>query len=357
MNGVGDTDWRSGRTAADGRFELVDLAADRDHALLLKCDGFATVAYDLPARARNETPFDVGTLELQPAATVRGVLVDGDGAPLPDGIVELHGENADRGLLADGHAAKFTTHVNDRDARTDDLGRFTFADLAAGTYTVRLRLRGGPAQAGGSVTLAAGEVRRDLRLTLARTLGIEGRVIDDDGRGLAQVLVHDGAGGGAVVTREDGRFHLRGLGPGPHQLQALVIGSTSGDRGLLAVPPATVEAGSTGVELVMHRAATIRGVVLDAAGQPVPNARVWAEDGAAAYVTSARAAADGTFALAMAPGAIVDLLARPGREDETFFNHSRETIYARSGAPAPARLRAVQAPSDGVTLRLPEGGR
>lgn len=351
-NGLGDTDWRAARTAVDGRFELTDLAPERGHTLFLKRDGFATVAYALPARARQESPFDAGTLQLQPAATLRGVLVGTDGLPVPDGLVELSGVNADFGRLAEDGATR-ARELLDRSVRTDDLGRFTFADLAAGSYTVRPRRRGEPAQAGVPVALAAGEERRDLRLTLIVTLGIDGKVVDETGAGVPEVFVL-ADGESSAVTDADGTFHLRGLTAGAHSLQAMLTGSTSGESALLPVPPTTVEAGSTGVRLVMRRAATIRGVVLDAGGLPVPNARVWAEDGAGAFVASTLAAADGTFALALSSGAIVDLLARPGHEDETLFIHAREKA---EDAGRRAHERAVQAPADGLMLRLPASGK
>lgn len=353
LNGVGDTDWRAGHTSGSGRFELVDLSPDRDHTLLLKAPGFATVAYDLPARARSETPFDVGTLVLPPAASLRGVLVDQRGQPIADGLVEVLGVNADHGRYAEGSKTDAAAlHIGERTARTDDLGRFTFADLAAATYTVKPRRRGEPTQAGLPVTLAAGEDRRDFTLTLATTHSIAGRVVDDDGNGVAHVFVH--CTDGATITDADGAFVVRGLAPGPYDLQAVLTGSTSGERALLPVPPTPVEAGATDVTLVMHRAATVRGTILDAAGLPVPNARVWCEDAGGAFVTSGKTDADGGFVLAVPWDAVVDLVARPGREDETVFIHAREQNQQHGPR---TRQRGVHAPADGVTLRLSGEGR
>ena len=62
--------------------------------------------------------------------------------PLADQIVTLSGSNADRLRFGARKQDGIDMYVAERNARTDDLGRFTFADVAPGDYRVRTQHRG-----------------------------------------------------------------------------------------------------------------------------------------------------------------------------------------------------------------------
>ena len=109
-------------------------------------------------------------------------------------------------------------------------------------------------------------------------LTIEGVVLGPDGRGAGSVFVsaaREGVGGmgTAIVCKADGTFRFAGLEGGVYDLGAHPLGGSDGQQFARARLKG-IHAGSTGVELHLEYATTLRGRVVDASGDPVDRATV-----------------------------------------------------------------------------------
>lgn len=340
------TDWRTGWTDAAGAFVLSDLRPDLRHVLFVKRRGYGTVVYELPARAEEPLGVELDDVVLPASGEIAGVVVDEAGQGLAGVRVVLGGWNADRGRWNPRRLSSLDTHLARQVRRTDDLGRFRFADLAPGEYDVAPELTGhGPTQAR-TVHLGRGELREGLRFQHFERGRIEGRVLDPDGRGVsgAEVFARpaDPLRGPGVLTRTGtgGHFRFEGLEPGGYVLAAH---ARYGDDDSATERPRLcsqrregVAAGGEPVKIVLPRAAAVTGRVLDAAGRPVAGAEVRALDAAGGWLTRALCDGSGGFALDVPVGERVDLLAL-GRSE---------------AGPAFARLDGVAAGREGLTLQL-----
>lgn len=96
-------------------------------------------------------------------------------------------------------------------------GAFFLRDLPAGTYKVTADTPLGSAST--EVTLADGEQKTGIALTLMLNATVEGQVVDaETGRPVAGVWVNFGEHGG-VPTDKDGRFHREDIPGGSHTVQ------------------------------------------------------------------------------------------------------------------------------------------
>lgn len=129
-------------------------------------------------------------------------------------------------------------------AITDDQGRFTLAELPAGSYSVSASKSGfvdavygqrRPLQPGTPIPLADGQAAANVDLRLTRGGVITGRVMDEDGEALARALVtvqryqyirgeRQLTPAGADQTDDRGQYRVFGLPPGEYYVSA----STSG---------------------------------------------------------------------------------------------------------------------------------
>jgi protocatechuate 3,4-dioxygenase beta subunit len=225
--------------------------------------------------------------------------------------------------------------------RANEEGRYEFADLPAGRYT----LGAGPAEFRAThvwahyvdpdsdglgptpIILKGGEIRTGIDVSLTRAYAVSGRVLDEWGIPVANAgirltdLQTGGAGGrGHVPTDDRGLFRAFGVAPGRYRLCAeprmFVSFSPEGHSDHQAdapirtcypsvtavddAQPITVRnADVGGLEIRMLRAPVvmISGVVLSANGTPVPDASVMLmrieEDGG--YGSGSVARADGSF--------------------------------------------------------------
>ncbi|MBI5849924.1 MAG: hypothetical protein HZB39_02630 [Planctomycetes bacterium] len=218
-------DWRASRSGADGGFAIDGLRGDVDHVLLVRAAGHGVRQVDFPPGARGLPDVPLGDVVLEPGVVVRGVVVDERGSPWAGVDVQMRGD-------ADGRSPRGSTpvegyravdgYVASRSARTDQLGRFGFVDVAPGEYRfAALRELGRPDRA------HALRVERDrpavLRIELARGLSIGGRVVADDGGPPPHCYVSvDPTDGAATSTdvqcAQDGSFLAIGLARGVYRL-------------------------------------------------------------------------------------------------------------------------------------------
>jgi len=184
------SEWAATRTGADGAFELRDLNRALPRTVQARSEGLGAAQYDLPAPGPDATELDVGDIALVTGAHIVGRVVDPDGRPVSDLDVELATIGSDRGLLAPGSSPPSETHAARRRARTDDLGRFAFADVAPGESVVAvLSSATWISHAETAVTCAAGERVAPLELRVEPALSIRGIVLGADGAPLAGVSV------------------------------------------------------------------------------------------------------------------------------------------------------------------------
>jgi EmrB/QacA subfamily drug resistance transporter len=143
------------------------------------------------------------------------------------------------------------------------------------------------------ITVAAGEVRRDVSLSGAGQL--EGRVADQGGRPIAgaAITLTDARGEvvATAVTGEEGTYTLPDLYPAEYTLTATADGTRPAAR--------TVSLGAGGdnrIDIVLVTNGTLGGVIRSAAsGQAVPDASVLAVDQYGTVVGATVTGADGRY--------------------------------------------------------------
>ena len=129
------------------------------------------------------------------------------------------------------------------------------------------------------VTVAIAELRAGKCVyVLKKGVPIEGRVLDADGKPVAGALVISTAhpmnplGGEidevAVSADANGQFRTRQVAPGNHYLIARAPGHSPGDQAV------SIETAIPQVEIRLGRAHTIKGLVVDSAGNSIPGAFV-----------------------------------------------------------------------------------
>ena len=211
-------------------------------------------------------------LELRRGAAVTGVVVDSRGKPVAGARVW------ERDV-----SQPFQLAEEDDKTITDAKGRFTLAAVAAGTYRFHASHPDHAPGSSESHTVDGSKPTSGVRIELAQGGRVAGRVVDKSNAPVAWATVRVGtpagadAGLGVFATRqavagERGEFELKGL---PRQkLLALAI-SEEASSPSVAVDLAAAEE-RTDVLLRLEVSGRIEGVVVDAAGQPVAEARVTA---------------------------------------------------------------------------------
>jgi hypothetical protein len=248
-------------------------------------------------------------------------------APLGRAIVELSGRPLERPLTT----------------RTDVEGRYSFSDLPAGSFVLRvskpryLSLEYGqrrPFEPGRRVALEARERIQNVDVLLPRAGVIAGRVLDPGGDPIDRVWVQllrvgyaDGqrrlVSAGRAVSNDIGEYRLSGLAPGEYYLLAREMAVPPGPHvhdtvgyantfypGVRNVEEAErvpialgQEVSNLDLTMPVSRAATLSGRVVRVDGTPVPSVRVALLDGPFSgsdgnVSGGAPTAADGRFRIA-----------------------------------------------------------
>ncbi len=275
----------------------------------------------------------VPTLRLEPRLRIAGVVVDEAGRPVAGARLRatfLNGSRVSAGVASSGGSA-----------RSDPSGRFLLRSLAAGAiYELRTEREGfaparqelPPHQAGAPVP--------ELRIVLRAGRTAFGVVIDSGRRPVAgaQAALQPAAPANPTArmralrakperysglpTDADGRFELKDLPAGTFDLVVRGRGFAP-----LTVPALAIPAGKGAVDLgtvMLAPGATVRGLVVDAQGNPVEGAEVRAKAAKRELIqifasrdsgpADAVSAADGSFALEdRSPGEALDLtVSHPG---------------------------------------------
>jgi len=218
----------AGEPVADARLVL----GARDLAVTDRAGAFElTVArgggrFEVHAPGFFVQPCEVGAgdgneIVLEPAAAVKGHVVDAEDAPLSGCRVTLDPPGAG--------------------AWTDDRGNFRFEVVARGMMRLRVTR---PGYLDASVRVNVGTVEDDLTLRLERGTRVGGRVLRD-GEPMLGARVEarraDGSVAGAVYSDPQGRFLFDGVPPGSARLLAIVEGLRSEGSPLAKARPHRLE--------------------------------------------------------------------------------------------------------------------
>lgn len=255
----------------------------------------AIAVFIAPARIRTSADQTVG-------GSIAGTVVTGAAAPQPLAGATVMVRHAVRDRRSTG--ADF-----DRQAITDEQGRFVFDGLIAGTYELRATKAGyvasdyaavAPGEEGQALAIAGGQAISGLIIVLARAAVITGTVFDSAGQPVAGVPVAarrspSAASVKTVVTNRWGAYRLYDLPPGEYVIVAIpepatVVatgeatsrsvgtaqpyapvfypGTTHADRAGRVKVGAAHEVGGIDLTMVLAGTAEIAGVVRDAQGRP-----------------------------------------------------------------------------------------
>ncbi|NVJ22217.1 carboxypeptidase regulatory-like domain-containing protein [Myxococcus sp. AM011] len=276
--------------------------SDRDGFFVM--DATRAGSYKITARSEDyveetvvvKAPGREVTLTLSAGATLEGTVTDARGLPLSRFIVNVlpkdHDDEEERFLETQG---------------TDDQGHFRRKGIHPGRYRVEAKQKSSSVdrRAWADVELIADTVTK-VELRLQEEHSLEGIAVDTTGRpvqGLtvrARSLVRDDGPKFiemgedrnetpfGVLTDEEGRFVLRGLGPVDHSLRAIKPGHELLPERCSGIVPGDEEVHVTAdtkqVRLVFRRRPHIRGRLLGADGAPqrdfsVGDTRIKSEDG------------------------------------------------------------------------------
>mgnify|MGYP001166039988 CR=1 FL=1 len=231
-----------------GAARLVDLP--RDRALTVRVRAPAGYSPPLPTRWAFAATEETRTVQVLPAGSVRGVVVDAAGEPVADAAVQAN--PADRAtpprVLDVAPAARRTNSAAD--------GTFAFESLAPGTWWIGVARDERHAPAAAMVPVG---VARRTETTLRGTNGNvpAGPARDAAGRACADVTIDlriDDEYIDSCRTDAEGRFRFAALPDGPCELATDPY--ESGDLGLLA--PVAVTAGDEDIVLQLE---VVRGAL------------------------------------------------------------------------------------------------
>jgi len=268
------------RTGRDGSFRATRLAPGEGQRLDVRHDEYEERAIGGISLVAGATRSGV-TVVLRRGLSVRGVVKDEEGRPLPGAEVSLSSSRtfrAGRGgvqmeLIGPGRQQRRETGAD---------GRFEFRGLKAGDYTVAARRAGFARASVDPVKVSEAQAGEPVELTLRPGTTISGFVRDKSGAGASgwSVSAREAGqpagspfGSGALRSEDptgpDGAFLLEGaVAGGAYDLQVM------GPSGL-GPRKAGVVAPAEGVELTVTGAGEIRGRVVDAdTGRAIPDFQV-----------------------------------------------------------------------------------
>ncbi len=328
-----------GLTVTDeaGHYRVDGLAGAMLGHIVVSAPGHVYTGLPKPASTyRIGTPLVPGQplladVTLPRARTIRGRVFDEAGKPVPGAWVSWTRGSERLGPIHPKHA------------RTDAKGRFELWGAPQGEVRLHTGAEGyfqphaaQDGRAGVAVPAGpAGDVRR-VRLTLARGGTLSGTLRDAAGEGVAGARIHlytrfaSGPHQGELTSlttfsQSGGHFVFDGLlRGGRHELEVHAQGFVTARTNVASDPAAA----ALPLAVVLVRAASVSGTVVDAASAPVPGVPVWCGDQNRRVVTDARGrfelheVAPGSQSLACGPhGAavverVLDLAPGTSREGE-----------------------------------------
>ncbi len=338
------------------------LRRDLSHTLFARKDDFGAVAFELPAAESELEVIDLGDVVLPPASVLHGTVIDESGNAVQGWEVTLRGSNRDRERYRserDARDAAVDVRVATRTARTDDLGRFAFTDLAMGDYSVEAGLPDSRWRTSASVSLARGASVRDVQLVIRSLDTISGTVRDAEGHAVVGARLTVSAESLRAGTRaygltdSSGSFSIHGIPPGTYRIRVVandvhLAGDASGACNFLAREVGGVSSDERSLAIVLEPAALIRGRVVDADGRGVHDSRVIVRIPGRDDTPGTIAGLDGKFSVAIPVAVSVDVEAYPVSLGCAILPR-RPDVPALGGA----RVSSVVPGDQEVIIRLP----
>ncbi|MEM7263443.1 MAG: carboxypeptidase-like regulatory domain-containing protein, partial [Planctomycetota bacterium] len=272
------------RTDSNGNFTISSLPPGTYDLLAYDSDGLESYAPNV------ETGTNSAVIYFGEGGRITGILTDEFGMPL--GRLPITLERIDETLALPPIAAQFNDvaqMVNrflgepPREILTQDDGSFEFHPLGQGQYKLTISQSGFyPYKK--QIALDWHEEKNVGVIALPRGQAIRGVVISDRGEalegatiiatrtdqafmGMASTMTDFMSGRIQTKSRSDGSFELAGLQKGKYSVNATL-------GGYVAASENNVEPEGDPLELVLGEGGTLRGIVTDPTGQPVPGVRV-----------------------------------------------------------------------------------
>jgi protocatechuate 3,4-dioxygenase beta subunit len=261
----------------EGKLALVDVADACPLTLVVGGEG------EWIAKSMNLAPLsagearDLGRCVLLRGRTLTGFVVDDVGGTVADARVTLSQPNSPLERRMNVGLAETSTSSNSTTG-VDELGRFRFEAVAAGTYVLQASA---PGYLGGRIEplRVPDDAGSELELRLERGLVVHGRVIDENGlpvpdarvarlasslaltaKSRAEIAAEDGVG-----VDPEGRFQLGGL----RAEESVVLFAQAPGRAARVLP---LEVAAEEVTCVLPLAHVLEARVLDQETEPVPEA-------------------------------------------------------------------------------------
>jgi uncharacterized GH25 family protein len=243
-------------TAKDGTFTIAALS--QGSYLFFAKDESHAPAVTTPVTVSGDAPTTGVEIVMKAAATLAGVVVDQQGAPVAYATVRLSSK-------------AYSADMVHRQAAADEQGAFEIKGLPR--TALRVRAEGEEASSDAvDVDLATTPDKKDLRLVLDRTATISGIVVDDVNEPVAEANVSaypDFLAGevdwvmastASATTDGDGRFTLKGLEDGKFRVWA--SRESGGARRTSGREGVATQTGATDVRLVLPAPGGITGTIV-----------------------------------------------------------------------------------------------
>ena len=284
----------------EGRFSLTKLRAGIVHGVMLDALGYGQRIYDLPPGEAGLAR-DLGDIVLGRESGLRVLAIDSDGEPVARARVLVNGAPADRAQRLPEGMEEGSEEEVWRVARCDDLGRCYLANLAPGSYKVRVDTLHRPPIV---KQLEIGPEPYEHKAVFAAGRRLEVQVVDGNGQGLnSDVTASWGIEGYISVTSDDeGRVVFESLPEGEIQLSCHLLRI----RDFLPMAPTKVIADGRSVILRVDVLERLEGVVLDEGGRGIPGMKLTFTG---IDRLSGRSGKDGRFSISAPSGRELELCA------------------------------------------------
>jgi protocatechuate 3,4-dioxygenase beta subunit len=257
---------------AEGRFEFRHLSPGRISVLASHPDHAPAFLNQFEIPSGNPR-VDLGTLRLPPGEFIEGRVTNSRGTPIEGAAVWVHpGEGRNLSM--------FWASEDPEPLRTAPDGTFRAGNLEGGQrFHVRVEHSG---YVEASLPGVEAPTQEPLQIELKAARSLSGRVTGPEGEPVADASLNwfQSEGGGGYSSRSlgtsdaDGRFQVTGFPPGPLSLVVSAEGYVPRQIEGLQIPG---DREPEELQITLQRAITLEVRVLNAEGEPVPDARVFAQ--------------------------------------------------------------------------------